>query len=458
MENIITQIEEPDPIITSLPIFNANKNAKLNDITSNPLTNTITNVSNNSSFDNECYIGDMSSFNAKYLNIDNNDGNNFMIHLNIQHTHFYITRDQLLSLPESLLLCLFPSGVFLDIKGQVINNLNSSDMVFITNFSPNCFNYILNIYNIANHDLLNNSPSFIYNNYFPFNRIRHNQNDNHTILHENPIIILLREDLDYYVVLNNKTSILNHTKILTKFDRDQARDILTDLMKKLKILAGNYLIDNDSIFNGLYNDYQEKNDNTNSSNATLGTTEKHLVDMLYTSGFHRHSQWASRVQEKNRTIISSLSLQRVENETTESFRQKVYQAQQLENYNKHQNHNNTFCNITNVVRSKSLKRHSSPQECTDAENNGGTKNLYDLVPKPKLNDKLLLFWKRPARKCWWNKQEISFDIRLDWRLQPFINPKLIIGEDENALSIIVRIPIKLHIRRVWTLELSILGA
>lgn len=35
-----------------------------------------------------------------------------LIHLNIQENHYFITRDQLMSLPESLLLCLFPSGVF----------------------------------------------------------------------------------------------------------------------------------------------------------------------------------------------------------------------------------------------------------------------------------------------------------------------------------------------------------
>lgn len=47
--------------------------------------------------------------------------------------------------------------------------------------------------------------------------------------------------------------------------------------------------------------------------------------------------------------------------------------------------------------------------------------------------KLLLFWRKPARKCWWDGLEIDLTA----------NPK-----DEPEL-------IKLWARRVWTLELSL---
>ena len=45
---------------------------------------------------------------------------NSKIHLNIRGKPFQITRDELMSLPESILLSLFPNGVFLDFNGQVI--------------------------------------------------------------------------------------------------------------------------------------------------------------------------------------------------------------------------------------------------------------------------------------------------------------------------------------------------
>ena len=38
---------------------------------------------------------------------------NSIIHLNIRGKEFTITRDDLMSLPESILLCLFPNGYFL---------------------------------------------------------------------------------------------------------------------------------------------------------------------------------------------------------------------------------------------------------------------------------------------------------------------------------------------------------
>ncbi|KAI5998143.1 hypothetical protein EDD15DRAFT_297961 [Pisolithus albus] len=49
--------------------------------------------------------------------------------------------------------------------------------------------------------------------------------------------------------------------------------------------------------------------------------------------------------------------------------------------------------------------------------------------------KLLLFWRKPARKCWWDGMEVD--------ISQFGEPSQII---------------KLCARRVWTLELSLVGA
>lgn len=45
--------------------------------------------------------------------------------------------------------------------------------------------------------------------------------------------------------------------------------------------------------------------------------------------------------------------------------------------------------------------------------------------------KLLLFWRKPARKCWWDAVEADLP-----------------GLDGST------VPTKVHIRRIWTLELS----
>lgn len=135
-----------------------------------------------------------------------------LIHLNIQENHYFITRDQLMSLPESLLLCLFPSGVFLDRCGQVITNLTRDDEVYIVNFPPDCFEYIMEIYTKAHDDLYNHpverffdrpSSSFVSNakGFFGLsNNSSISGNNEQDILHQKPAIIVLREDLDYYCV------------------------------------------------------------------------------------------------------------------------------------------------------------------------------------------------------------------------------------------------------------------
>ena len=120
MQNIITQVPENNSTTT----------------TGNPLTS--------------------SDQNTSFYDNDSNDKENgdSLIHLNIQENHYFITRDQLMSLPESLLLCLFPSGVFLDRSGQVISNLSPDDEVYIVNFPPDCFEYIMEVYTKAQDCLL----------------------------------------------------------------------------------------------------------------------------------------------------------------------------------------------------------------------------------------------------------------------------------------------------------------
>lgn len=104
-----------------------------------------------------------------------------------------------------------------------------------------------------------------------------------------------------------------------------------------------------------------------------GSAEQHLIDMLCASGFDVHDEWARRYIEPQRACVTSLAL--------------------------------------------ALLR---PRESSSAM---GT------------SQKLLLFWRKPARKCWW-------DAMLPTTLQ---------GSD-GAVS-----GIKIWARRVWTLELSIIG-
>lgn len=438
------------------------------------------------------------------------DDGNSLIHLNIQENHYYITRDQLMSLPESLLLCLFPSGVFLDREGQVITNLTPNDEVYVSNFPPDCFEYIMEIYTKAYDDLVNYPVSKIFDRnlsrkdsglssaargFFSFGNSSSpgtGADPENEILHAKPTIIVLREDLDYYCV----------PQIEFDFQTPEASDdLLYHVMAQVKAAAGSYLTSKTSIFQGLYSSNRLKNKreskNHNSKERLLGPAEQHLMDMLCSSGFEKTSQWGNRSQEPGKTVISSLSLCRIANESTEDFRNQYHaarakweQAQQetitpvgssvsLSSLSRTNSHNNTTTTTLTTTKSASTStrpptekrksrlstladnvrsRSSSAQRSSSKHRQPETPRLYDLVPRPDINAKLLLFWRKPARKCWWGEEEVNLDIQVygswdaaDNRLNLKMSKDPTTGLTEST------IPVTLHIRRVWTLELSAVG-
>lgn len=524
--------------------------------------------------------------NNYYNQNQNEEYGNSLIHLNIQENHYFITRDQLMSLPESLLLCLFPSGVFLDRDGQVITNLTPGDEVYITNFSPECFEYIMDIFTKAHEDLINHPVEKLFaknqNNslmntakgFFGFNSSNNSSSTNlsgkatsdNDLLHQKPIIIVLREDLDYYCVPQEQFTFnnLNDSSISNEQKEDDNNDLLQHFMAQVKIAAGSYLTSKKSIFQGLYssnrlkyqnksnfnitkpsNNYSNNNnkdkdkDKNNNENITsidtdkkLGPAEQHLMNMLCSSGFNIESTWGDRTQEVGKTVISSLSLCRLENESTQQFRDKLSKAKanwQLQhplpsddeidgrnnsrnkltptnssrsltnfisynrNKDKDKDKDNSKNNTISAVRSATTngivnslkptmsnggsKRRSRLATLTDSvrsnntsrgnslsrnsNNNSDMPKVYDLVPKPDINAKLLLFWRKPARKCWWGDEEVELPVEIYGNLvdseNRIINLKLPTDVNvENELNKVI-VPVRLHIRRVWTLELSVIG-
>lgn len=306
------------------------------------------------------------------------DNGGSLIHLNIQETHYYITRDQLMSLPESLLLCLFPSGVFLDRQGQVITNLTPEDEVYISNFSPDCFEYIMEAYTKAYDDLVNFPVNKIFDRspsgkdhplssaargFFNFSgsNAAASQNSENDILHEKPTIIVLREDLDYYCVPQSDF----------QFDcKETSDDLLYHVMAQVKTAAGSYLTDKTSIFKGLYSSNRLKKpkeqDHMSSTSVDkkpkdnlLGPAEQHLMDMLCSSGFEKSSKWGNRTQEPGKTVISSLSLCRIANETTEEFREKYQIARNKWEHDVKLTHENSLTPVGSTVSTTSLSRSTS---------------------------------------------------------------------------------------------------
>jgi len=411
--------------------------------------------------------------------------NNLIIHLNIQENHYYITREQLLALPESLLLCLFPNGVFSDRNGDVIQTLTEKDEVYIYNFSNKSFEYIMDTYTEATYDLANHSIQKLYDTYgdpkrknnesssggffshFGSNSSTPSLSSKQTeinLLNENPAIIVLREDLDYYVV---------ETDIKVNPNNHEIWDILK---RSCKLSVGAYLQNDHDIYDGLYC----SNKVTSSTNPTeLGSAEQHLMDMLISSGLKKGSTWGQRSQDPDKTVISSLTLIRLYNASTKEYREKV--SKSYDEFLKSNNIDHKILARTqsqnmltpttsrksrwsklSAVTSGSKSRSRTPN--IDDSINGSQlsgKCLYDYEPKPELNSKLLLFWKKPARKCWWGQVEMRVPIELPFHVELEKDPV------DNSLTIVkvlsggyskIEIPVRVHIRHVWTLEASIVGA
>lgn len=312
---------------------------------------------------------------------------NSQIHLNIRGKAFKITRDELMSLPESILLSLFPNGVFLDFNGQVITNLTEDDVVFV-NFDPSCFEYILRVFGDAQHDL--HEMSGLSPQVTGSSRL----DSAASVLQAKPAIIVLREDLDYYVI-------------------PPVRDCSTEDMRHLKMEVSSQLLENKTVFSGLGYDVNLPPTKV----QTLGVAEQHLFDMLCTSGFDKNEVWGSRSMEPSRCVVQSLLLVRlVTTPPTPPESPSLHPVSS--NASRSRSRIASLASSATRAASRSLSRARKLAEANQT--------------------KLLLFWRKPARKCWWSNQEMTIQTGKLNRL----------GES---------VDVKVHVRRVWTLELSVIG-
>lgn len=316
------------------------------------------------------------------------------IHLDVRGTPFTITRDELMSLPESILLCLFPNGVFLDANGNVISNLTEEDVVHV-NFDPSCFEYISSVFGEAQRDLQDlllllpqisaqSSPKI--------------QQDSAHVLQNKPAIIVLREDLDYYVI-------------------PPVAGLNADQMRHLKITVADHLLHNNLIFLGL--GFDPKLDS--SVHQALGPAEQHLFDMLCTSGFEKSETWGSRTIEPSKCVVLLLLLVRL----------RTHEPTPPE-----------LPSLQPVASNASGRSRSRFATLANSASRAASRSLSKVRKAPDTSQsKLLLFWRKPARKCWWSNQSVAVDMGV----------KGLFEGSEKTMTV------KVHIRRVWTLELLVVG-
>ncbi|KAI0184863.1 peroxin 20, partial [Xylaria flabelliformis] len=260
------------------------------------------------------------------------------ITMDLRGTRFVLSRDELLTLPEFVLLSLFPNGLFPE--GHM-GGFADGEAVQV-DYDPASLQYMLEFFrnvaqSIPNETSPNSSPD---GGVVPIDSLGGRGEDGS----KRAGIIVLREDLDFYA-------------IPPRADINQA-----DMME-VKRAASRALLKQDGIFSGL-----KRSDEP-------GTTEAHLIEMLTAGGFNHDDQWGHRAGEPNKAVVCSLALARLR---------------------------------------------------SDIRGNEMGSNAVGMAQK------LLLFWRKPARRCWWEGVELN-------------NVEGVDG------------PLKVWIRRVWTLEMSVIG-
>ncbi|GFZ51349.1 hypothetical protein JCM24511_09109 [Saitozyma sp. JCM 24511] len=162
---------------------------------------------------------------------------------------------------------------------------------------------------------------------------------------------------------------------------EMATGMPNEELREMKRQCGKALAERKSIFTALQRNVNKENN----------LAEQHLIDMLCMSGFSRDDAWGFRACEPTRNIISSMAL---------------------------------------VLLKTGIVHPGDPE----AEQ-GATQPTVD-PEQMATAQKLLLFWRKPARKCWWDGVEVDIPASSSAK-----------GETIKA---------KVWARRVWTLELSLI--
>jgi hypothetical protein len=284
-----------------------------------------------------------------------------------------------MNLPESVLLCLFPNGLVLSRQSTAMDGAGEDDEdddVFVVDFDPDCFQFVLSFFRTAS-DTFYGSES-IGPGLFAAQQHLLDSPSNATGMNE------FNTPPPSQNPLISKQAIIVLREELEYFAIPPKGAISggegEDSLMRLKQRCGDYLMSKKSIFTALQRNVNKENN----------VAEQHLIDMLCMSGFDREDEWGFRALEPSRCCISSIAL---------------------------------------VLLKTGIIHHPGEQKPVEVD--------YAQMGTAQ---KLLLFWRKPARKCWWDGLDIELPATPDAN-----------GSEPDGSK-----TIKLWARRVWTLELSLI--
>jgi len=322
-------------------------------------------------------INPISSVSQSYTPAPNYNGNQQQLlnrlNLDLRGRMFPVERETLMLLPESVLLGLFPQGLILS---KPASWEGADDGVFTVDYDPDCFRYILEFWSNAQSSFYGTptSPGLFHSQQAIPSAFPSDLVSDP--VSQNPLL-----SKQAIIVLREELEYFSITKPGGLARTDMTTGAANEELRKMKKQCGMALADRTQIFTALQRNVNKENN----------MAEQHLIDMLCMSGFSRSDTWGFRACEPTRNIISSIAL---------------------------------------VLLKTGIIHPGSP------EAPAGLTAPYIDQEQMATAQKLLLFWRKPARKCWWDGVDVDIPA--------------------SSTAKTEKITIKVWARRVWTLELSLI--
>ncbi|SPO25222.1 related to WHI2 - growth regulation protein [Ustilago trichophora] len=382
--------------------------------------------------------------------------------LELRGTRFTIERETMMNLPESVLLCLFPNGLILTRQPRIPSLLDQEgeedeEELYLVDFDPQCLSYVLSFFKTAQDEFYGTPelpgkyrPSSSYGSPGLYhyaqtsgegadpNGMNQGGMSQIPLMNKQPIIVL-REELEYFAIPPKKAAAAASASISgdalspeldpeTFEGTDPSTGHPTPALLRLKYACGDALLDRKQIFTALQRNVNKENN----------LAEQHLIDMLCMSGFDREDTWGFRALEPNRCCITSIALVLLKTGITH--------AGELE---------------AEGINPESLgaSEYHDPSGQTSMMSNMRVDHQQFATAQ-----KLLLFWRKPARKCWWDGIDIVLpasegDVQrqAEQTTQPEeLNDASLTAKEIELLKSGKGRKVRVWARRVWTLELSLI--
>lgn len=250
-------------------------------------------------------------------------------------------------------------------------------------------------------------------------------------------VIVLREELEYYAIPPRSLPSARPAPNATENTPPQP----TPAYAALREICGDTLLQRHKVFSAL-----QRNINKESNVA-----EQHLIDMLCMSGFDPEDNWGYRAREPNRCCITSTALVLLKTGITHAGELPGAMPG-----------GRRLTPPSGVVRDRPV-----PPVTGDAlgeweyDGHGGAVRVNQQ--QLSTAQKLLLFWRKPARKCWWDNVDLVVPAAVAGSGAPTAARHINAPASRAAMTPTERELldrgagriVRVWARRVWTLEVGL---